>query len=107
VPFLGGFQADGVHKMIQGLNDGGNADSFRPSPRRAASKGHSGGMRVCTPLLSSPVLQGLQVQLAGGEGTFGRGVAEAHQGVQEGQLPWLIQRQTRNAPVVGKNLGLA
>src|SRR5204863_254096 len=51
-------------------------------------------------------LQGLRVQVAGGEGAFGGEVAEAHQGVHEGQLSGLIQLQTRDAPAVGKKCRL-
>src|SRR2546422_758551 len=47
-------------------------------------------------------LQGLRVQVAGGEGAFGGEVAKAHQGVHEGQLSGLIQIQTWVGQDVGK-----
>src|SRR5947208_15710701 len=51
-------------------------------------------------------LQGLWILVAGSEGAFGGEVAEAHQGVHEGELPRLVELQTRNASAVGKQRGL-
>src|SRR5947207_2279143 len=54
----------------------------------------------------SGCLQGLRVQVAGGEGGFGGEVPEAQPGGHEGRLSGLSQLQITDAPAVGKKCRL-
>ena len=51
-------------------------------------------------------LDNVRVDLGGGEGTSGRYVGKAHEGVHEGELSGVVEFETRDAPSGGGNCRL-